>query len=124
MSAHAETSAGPTEGRVRTQTPTSPRGLFLTLLALLVLAGFSLAMRFAHLGAFGFAVGLGVAAIKAALVAVFFMEILSERATVRFAFVTCLSLFALLVMLTVADVLTRAVPPLDNPPGTAPRAAG
>jgi cytochrome c oxidase subunit 4 len=109
MSAHAETSG---------------RGLFLTLMALLVLAGFSLGMRFAHLGALGFGVALGVAAIKAALVAVFFMEILTERASVRFAFVTCLSLLALLLTLTVADVLTRSVPPLDNPPGTAHRAEG
>ena len=34
---------------------TSARGLLLTLVALLVLAAFSLVMRFAHLGAAGWA---------------------------------------------------------------------
>jgi cytochrome c oxidase subunit 4 len=109
---------------VREQGETSARGLLLTLVALLLLAAFSLAMRFAHLGALSYPVGLGIAAIKAVLVVVFFMELLTEKATVRFAFVTCLSLFALLLALVVADVLTRGVPPLRNPPGTADRYRG
>jgi cytochrome c oxidase subunit 4 len=103
---------------------TSGRGLSLTLLALLLLAGFSLAMRFAHLGSAGYLVGLGIAAVKACLVAVFFMEILAEKATVRLAFATCLSLVALLLALVLADVLTRSSPPLQNPAGTAQRARG
>ena len=103
---------------------TSARGLALTLLALLVLAGFSLTMRFVHIGAASYLVGLGVAAIKAALVLVFFMEILVEKATVRLAFAVCLSLFALLLALVLADVLTRSVPPLQNPPGSAQRYRG
>jgi cytochrome c oxidase subunit 4 len=103
---------------------TSARGLLFTLLALLVLAAFSLAMRFAHLGALGFLVGLGVAAIKAVLVGVFFMEILTEKATARLAFAACLSLFALLLALVVADVITRPVPPLLDPPGTGQRYRG
>jgi cytochrome c oxidase subunit 4 len=103
---------------------TSARGLLLTLIALLALAGFSLTMRFAHLGAAGYAVGLGIATIKAALVAVFFMEILVEKVTVRLAFAACLSLFALLLVLVLADVVTRTVPPLQNPPGTAQRYRG
>ncbi|HEY3816306.1 MAG TPA: hypothetical protein VGL81_03995 [Polyangiaceae bacterium] len=103
---------------------TSARGLLLTLLALLVLAAFSLTMRFAHLGAFSYLVGLGVATIKAALVVVFFMELLVEKMTVRFALATCLSLFALLLALVTADIVTRSVPPLQNPPGTAARDRG
>ena len=103
---------------------TSARGLHLTLLALLLLAAFSLAMRFAHLGTAGYFVGLGVALVKAVLVGVFFMEIFAERAIVRLAFVACLSLFALLLALILADILTRPVPPLQSPPGTAQRARG
>jgi cytochrome c oxidase subunit 4 len=103
---------------------TSARGLFFTLLTLLLLAGFSLAMRFAHLGGAGYVVGLGVAAVKACLVAVFFMDILAEKVTVRLAFATCLSLFALLLALVLADVLTRSSPALQNPAGTAQRAHG
>lgn len=103
---------------------TSARGLLLTLIALLLLAGFSLVMRFAHIGGFSFLVGMGVAVIKAALVAVFFMEILTEKVTARFAFVTCLSLFALLLTFVIADVISRPIPPLRDPPGTGQRYRG
>ena len=103
---------------------TSARGLLLTLLALLVLAGFSLAMRYAHLGGYSWAVGLGVALVKAALVVVFFMEILVEKVSVRFALATSVSLFVLLLALVVADVLTRPVSPLGNPAGTEQREHG
>ena len=102
----------------------TPRALLLTLLALLVLGGVSLAFRFAHLGDFGFAVALGIAAIKAVLVAVFFMEITLEKPTVRFAFTACLSLFALLMALLVGDIITRSPPPLGAPPGTEARYKG
>lgn len=103
---------------------TSATGLFLTLVALLVLAGISLAFRFAHLGAMGYVVGLGIAAVKAGLVAVFFMELLTEKVTARLAFTVCLSLFALLLAFVLADVVTRSVPPLRSPAGTAERARG
>jgi cytochrome c oxidase subunit 4 len=103
---------------------TSARGLLLTLVALLLLAGLSLALRFAHLGGWGYAVGLGIAVVKAALVGVFFMEILVEKAAVRLAFATCVVLLALLLALVLADVVTRAGPPLEDPPGTEPRVRG
>jgi cytochrome c oxidase subunit 4 len=98
--------------------------LTATLVALLLLAGLSLALRFAHLGTTGLFVALVIAAVKAVLVAVVFMELWRERPTARFAFGAGLSLFALLVGLVVADVVTRAIPPLSNPPGTAQRAHG
>ena len=103
---------------------TSPRGLAYTLLALLLLAGLSLVLRFAHLGGFSFPVALGIAAFKALLVLVFFMELLAEKATVRFAFLAGLTLFALMLTLIVADVLTRSVPPIRAAPGTAERYHG
>ncbi len=103
---------------------TSARGLVGTLVALLLLAGLSLVLRFAHLGAWSFPVALGIAAIKAVLVAFFFMEIYVEKPTVKLAFAACLSLFALLLVLVLADVLSRPIPPLSNPPGTAPRYHG
>jgi cytochrome c oxidase subunit 4 len=102
----------------------TPRALLLTLVVLLVLAGVSLAFRFAHLGDFSFAVALGIAAIKAVVVAVVFMEITLEKPTVRFAFAACLSLFALMVALLVGDILTRSPPPLGTPPGTEARYKG
>lgn len=103
---------------------TSARALLFTLIALLLLAGFSLVMRFAHLGAAGYVVGLGIAAVKAGLVLVFFMELLAEKVTARLAFVVCLSLFAILLAFILGDILTRGVPPLQSPAGTAERARG
>jgi cytochrome c oxidase subunit IV len=103
---------------------TSARGLLFTLLALLALAGVSFAFRFAHLGVFGYPVALGIAVAKAGLVAVFFMEIGLEKASVRFAFASGLVLIALLLSLTVGDVVTRAPPPLTAPPGMAQRDVG
>lgn len=103
---------------------TSARGLAYTLAALLLLAALSLVLRFAQLGSFSFPVALGIAVMKALLVLIFFMELLTERPTVRFAFVTGLSLFALMLTLVVADVLTRSPPVLRAPPGTAQRYHG
>lgn len=111
-----------TKGR-ETREP-SAGALLLTLLVLLALAGASLAFRFAHLGDFSFPVALGIAAIKAALVAIVFMEIAVEKNTVRFAFAACLSLFALMLALIVGDVITRSAPPLSSPPGTEARYKG
>ena len=102
----------------------SPRALTLTLVALLVLAGLSLVLRFAHLGSYGFLAALVIAVVKAVLVALVFMELWQEKPSARFAFAAGLSLFALLLALVVADILTRTIPPLSNPPGTAQRVHG
>jgi cytochrome c oxidase subunit 4 len=93
------------------------------LVALLLLAAVSLSLRFAHLGAWGMPVALGIALLKALLILVFFMEILAERATVRLAFAAGLSLLVLMLLLVVADVVTRRAP-ASTPPGTAERYRG
>ena len=103
---------------------TSLRGLSLTLLALLTLAGISLVLRFAHLGVLGYVAGLGIAAAKAVLVVVFFMELGAERPSARFAFATCLALVGLMLAFILADVVTRSSPPMRAPPGTADRDRG
>jgi cytochrome c oxidase subunit 4 len=102
----------------------SARGLALTLLALLALAGVSLALRYAHLGAFGVPVALLIAGMKVGLVAVFFMEVLTEKTSVRVAVSAGVVLVLLMLALIAADILTRTAAPLGNPPGTAPRTYG
>jgi cytochrome c oxidase subunit 4 len=102
----------------------SVRTLVYTLFALLFLAGLSLALRFAQLGNYGFPVALGIALVKAVLVGVFFMEILHEGPVVHLAMAAGFTLFALLLVLLVADVLTRTVPPLEPAPGNAYRDQG
>ncbi len=102
----------------------SARSLFFTWLALMLLAGLSLALRFAHIGAFSFPVALGIAFVKALLVALVFMELAFEKPTVRFALLAGVTLLSVMLSLMVADVLTRTIPPLEDPPGTAQRYHG
>jgi caa(3)-type oxidase subunit IV len=56
----------------------SRRAIVWTWVALMLLAGLSFGLSFAHLGDYGYAVALLVAAAKATLVVVFFMELLVE----------------------------------------------
>ena len=109
-----------TQGRAGT----TAGSLLVTWLALMVLAGMSFGLRFAHLGAYGFAAALAIAVVKAALVALIFMELFHESATMRLAFLTGLSLLAILLIFMVADIVTRPLSPIENPPGTERRYVG
>ena len=102
----------------------SARPLVLTLVALLLLAGLSLVLSRFDLGSLGYVVALGIAVVKAALVAVFFMELLHEAAASHLAVAVGVTLFAMLVALLAADIVTRTVPPFDPPPGMAQRTRG
>ncbi len=102
----------------------SARGLFLTWAVLMALAALSFALRFAHLGKLGMAVALTIAAVKALLVGLVFMELAFERASIRLAFAAGLLMIVLMLALMIGDVVTRAVPPLENPPGTEQRSYG
>jgi cytochrome c oxidase subunit 4 len=96
---------------------TSAGVLLAVLVVLLVLAGVSLALRFAHLGTPGILVALGIAAVKAVLVVIFFMELRDESPSVRIAFLSAFGLLATMLALVVADVFTRTRAP-DSPPET------
>ncbi|HEX3770804.1 MAG TPA: cytochrome C oxidase subunit IV family protein [Polyangiaceae bacterium] len=98
--------------------------LFLTWVALMALAALSFGLRFAHLGALGMPAALIIAGAKAVLVALVFMELAFERPSIRLAFAAGLLMIAIMLALMIGDVVTRAVPPLENPPGMQPRAAG
>jgi cytochrome c oxidase subunit 4 len=103
---------------------TSARGLHLNLAALLLLAGASFALRFAHLGDAGIPVAMGIALVKAVLVAIFFMEIAAEKPSIGLAFATGITFVAILIVFVVADIVTRSVPPFTSPPGTETREYG
>jgi cytochrome c oxidase subunit 4 len=81
-----------------------------TAVALLVLWGTSWGLSFVDLGAWSFAVAMVIAFAKALLVALFFMELLVEPASMNFALLAGCALGLILGALTVADVLTRAGP--------------
>jgi caa(3)-type oxidase subunit IV len=98
--------------------------LFGVWVGIVALGALSFVLRYSHIGSYSLLTGFLIAAVQASLLAFFFMELGREVAVVRFAFAACLVLFAFLLALTVADVLTRSTPPMDNPPGMAPRSYG
>jgi cytochrome c oxidase subunit 4 len=118
-------SGGPlAPGHAAEEEGVSSRALLFNLLALLALEGISLALRFAHLGNLGMPVAMGIAVVKAVLVGLVFMELAFEKPSIRFAFAAGLIMIAVLLSLMIADVMTRAAPPLQDPPGTQPRDFG
>jgi cytochrome c oxidase subunit 4 len=95
----------------------SARWLFATWGALVALAALSLVMSFAHLGAAGIPVALAIAAAKAVLVALIFMELLVEKPAFRIVLGVVVFFFVLLIGLVWADVDTRTIAPLAPPTG-------
>jgi cytochrome c oxidase subunit 4 len=79
----------------------------LSLLALLGLAGVSWALALAPMGWLGGPIALSIAAVKAGLVGLFFMELVDARASVRLVAIVAPLFVALLLGFALADVLTR-----------------
>ncbi|MFB3779242.1 MAG: cytochrome C oxidase subunit IV family protein [Bryobacteraceae bacterium] len=81
----------------------------LVLLALLVLTFVTVAAAGVHFGneVFNVAVAMGIATVKASLVALFFMHLLHDKGMNALIFVAGLSFLAVLLVLTLIDVETR-----------------
>lgn len=94
----------------------SKRTTSFTGIALLALWLSSFGLSYVHLGEASLVVALSIAVIKAALVILFFMELVTERFTVNVTLVTAVTLIAILLALIVADVALRTIPPFV-PPG-------
>jgi cytochrome c oxidase subunit 4 len=75
--------------------------------ALIALWVLSWALSYVSLGAWSLVVALVIAAAKALLVALFFMELVVEKPSFNLAIGAALVLTAILIALTVADVATR-----------------
>lgn len=89
------------------------RRIWITWIALLLLAGLTFGLSFAPLGAFSLPVTLGIATAKGVLVILIFMEMVGTRVSTRLALISALFLLAIFVALAAADVLTREVPALS-----------
>lgn len=89
-----------------------PRTTLVTGAAVVLLWGVSFALSYVDLGAAALPVALAIAAAKAALVGLVFMELVVEPLSIRLAICSALFMVALLVGLMAADVATRAEPPL------------
>jgi cytochrome c oxidase subunit IV len=84
-----------------------PRSLVLTWIALLGLLAATLALAYVPMGIYNTVAGLGISAIKAALVVVLFMKLLDTSPIVRVAAAAGLFWLAFLFALTATDYMTR-----------------
>jgi cytochrome c oxidase subunit 4 len=89
---------------------------FAVLVALLVLTFATWGLSRFHIpGVWGVLVALGIACVKGALVALFFMHLWDQAGANRLVFVTSLVFVAVLVVIVLSDNATRFA--LANPPG-------
>lgn len=79
----------------------------ITFVALLVLTGTSFGTSFLPLGMLEMPVALGIAAIKAALVALVFMHLMGSRFGYRLTMIVAFVFVGIMVGLTTLDPLTR-----------------
>lgn len=94
------------------RSPAFPKVVIRTGGALFALWALSFALSYVHLGAAALPVALGIAAIKAVLVVLFFMELLHEGLSMKLPLVAACALLATLILLIVTDVGFREPPPL------------
>jgi len=80
--------------------------------ALLALWVASFALSYVPLGGAAIPVALAIALLKAVLVALFFMELLHESLSIKLTIVSAGVLTMTLIAFMVADIMTRAPPPL------------
>lgn len=108
MSAHDTAATGPAHR--------SHVGRYLAVwLGLMVLTAATWGLSRFHIpGGAGVAVALGIASVKGALVALFFMHLYDQPGPNRLVLATSLVFVALLIVLVVLDNATRF--PLANPP--------
>jgi cytochrome c oxidase subunit 4 len=86
----------------------SARTYIVVWIVLVVLATASLWLS-SVAGSAGLAVALSIAAVKAALVAAFFMHLAHGRPVHRMAFAAAIAFFLLLMLGVIADVGTRSI---------------
>lgn len=83
------------------------RTIVRTTVALFVLWGASFGLSFLSLGAASLPLALAIAAVKAIVVALFFMELVAAKPSVVLTVAAAVVLAAILIGLMVADVVTR-----------------
>ena len=84
-------------------------------LALVMLALGSYFLAEVNLGRWSTFAAFCIAAVKGALVVLFFMHILRTRSSIRLAAAIGIFVFGLLIAFSTADLLTRDPPPLLSP---------
>lgn len=86
----------------------TPRHLLVAIGSLLLLAGLSWGLSYAHLpGWASVGIALAIAGAKLAFVMLFFMELAEHRGGLRFVALTAPLWVAIMVLLMIGDVWTR-----------------
>lgn len=78
---------------------------------LMVLTAITVYVSYIHFGVFNIVVAMGIASIKASIVALFFMHLKFEDSITWVFALFPLSLLALLMGMTILDTFTRAIVP-------------
>ena len=86
---------------------TSVSTYLFTLLALVALSVLTFGLSYLHLGGWSVALAMGIAAVKAALIALFFMHLREHGTADRAAVILGVVLALLLIGFVAADVATR-----------------
>lgn len=90
---------------------TSNKTYIMVWIALMIFTGITVYVSYIHFGVFNIVVALGVASIKASIVALFFMHLKFEDSITWVFALFPLSLLALLIGMTILDTFTRVVVP-------------
>ena len=88
-------------------------GVFVALLALLAL---TVAVALVEQSALGLPIAIGIAGLKATLIALFFMHVRYDTPSVRLAAVAGFLWLTILICLSMSDLLTRRWPPASETP--------
>jgi cytochrome c oxidase subunit 4 len=89
------------------QSTVSVRTYAFTLVALLALTLLTSLLALVDLGKFSFIAGVAIAAVKASLIAAFFMHALYETKLIRVVMVAGVIWFLIMISLTLGDYFTR-----------------
>lgn len=96
------------------QSTVSVKTYTFTVLALLALTLLTSLLALVDLGKFSFIAGVAIAAVKASLIASFFMHALYETKLVRVVMAGGVIWFLIMISLTVGDYLTRGWMPFPG----------
>lgn len=85
-----------------------PLRLYLTVGAILIfLTGLTVGISFVHLGAFNLVVAMAIAALKASLVALFFMHLKYDNKLYMIVFLGAILFLTIFIVFTMFDTMTR-----------------
>lgn len=99
------------------------RTYFLVTTGLLILTAITVGISYVHFGVFNLLVAMAVAVAKASLVALYFMHLKYDSKVYLMIFLVALLTLGVLIVLTMADTMTRGDVDIDETGPISPQAA-